>query len=235
MAGRSKKSWCVYMVRCSDGTLYCGATNDIASRIEAHDSGRGARYTRGRGPVHLVYRVPMPSRSAALREEARLKRLGRAEKQRVIAEAPFDIRRPGRIFRLRERWGDAMPKWDEIQKHANKIIAEGVKLLKSGMSEAEYIAEATAASARLHVTVRKDRFDTYKAMHDLGQKVHAAAAKSAGGEVKLTDPMLKLIKRVNSLERDAKAAEAKIAKLTVTKKGGAKPKRARRSSGNRPS
>ena len=210
------------MVRCADGTLYCGSTNDIVSRIEAHDSGRGARYTRGRGPVHLVYRVPMPSRSAALREEARLKKFGRARKERLIAEAPFDIRMPGRIFRLRERWGDAMPKWDEIHKHANKIIAEGVKLLKSGMSEAEYIAEATAASARLHVTVRKSRFDMYKALHDLGQRVHDAAAKSAGGEVRLTEPMQKLIKRVNSLERDAKAAEARISKLSITKKGSAK-------------
>ena len=115
-----------------------------------------------------------------------------------------------------------MPKWDEVQKHANKIIAEGVKLLKSGMSEAEYIAEATAASARLHVTVRKSRFDMYKVLHDLGQRVHAAAAKSAGGEVRLTEPMQKLIKRVNSLERDAKAAEARISKLSITKKGSAK-------------
>ncbi len=222
MAGKPKKSWCVYMVRCVGGTLYCGSTNDIASRIAAHNSGRGARYTRGRGPVHLVYRAPKSSRSAALREEARLKKLSKAEKQRLITEAPFDFRMPGRIFRLRGRWGDAMPKWDEIQKHANRIIAEGVKLLKSGMSEAEYIAEATAASARLHVTVRKSRFDMYKALHDLGQKVHDAAAKSAGGEVKLTEPMLKLMKRVDSLERDAKAAEARISKLSITKRGSAK-------------
>jgi len=230
MAGKPKKSWCVYMVRCVGGTLYCGSTNDIASRIEAHNSGRGARYTRGRGPVHLVYRVPMPSRSAALRKEARLKRLGRAQKQRLIDEAPFDIRMPGRIFRLRERWEDAMPKWDEIHKHANKIIAEGVKLLKSGMSEAEYIAEATAASTRLHVTVRRSRFDMYKAMHDLGQKVYDVAAKSAGNEVKLTEPMLKLMKRVDSLERDAKTAETRISKLSITKRGSAKKRACHRRS-----
>ena len=73
-------SWWVYLVRCADDTLYCGATNDLRARIAAHDAGRGARYTRGRGPVELLFKRRMGSRSAALIEEARIKRLPRAEK-----------------------------------------------------------------------------------------------------------------------------------------------------------
>ena len=120
-----------------------------------------------------------------------------------------------------------MPKWDEIQKHASRIISEGVKLLKSGMSEAEYIAEATAESAKLHVTVRRNRFDMYKALHDLGQKVFDAASKGPSAhDFKLTDAMTKLISKVNALEGEAKKAEAKISKLSITKKGVQKSKKA---------
>ena len=75
-----KKIWHVYLLRCADGSLYCGATNDLEVRIEAHGSGRGARYTRGRGPFELVFKKRMGGRSAALKEEARIKALTRAEK-----------------------------------------------------------------------------------------------------------------------------------------------------------
>jgi putative endonuclease len=72
--------WTVYMLRCSDGSLYTGITNDLARRVKQHLAGTGAAYTRPRRPVRVVYREPARSRSAALRREAALKRLTRAQK-----------------------------------------------------------------------------------------------------------------------------------------------------------
>lgn len=72
--------WFVYVVQCADDSLYCGITNDLERRMVAHDAGRGARYTRGRGPVRLLDSVgPMP-RGDALRLEARVKRARRTAK-----------------------------------------------------------------------------------------------------------------------------------------------------------
>jgi putative endonuclease len=72
--------WCVYLLRCGDGTLYAGITNDLCKRLGAHRNGRGARYTRGRGPLTLVHEEPARSKSAALRREHQLKRMRRREK-----------------------------------------------------------------------------------------------------------------------------------------------------------
>ena len=73
-------SYWVYILRCGDGTLYTGSTKDIERRLALHASGRGAKYTRGRGPLTLVYREECPDKSAALRREAAIKRLPRQEK-----------------------------------------------------------------------------------------------------------------------------------------------------------
>ena len=78
--------WCVYVLRCADGTLYTGATNDLAARLARHASGRGARYTRGRGPLEVALVLPARGRSAALRREAKVKRMPREEKLRLIGE-----------------------------------------------------------------------------------------------------------------------------------------------------
>lgn len=75
----------VYMLECADGTLYTGWTNDLTARLAAHNSGRGAKYTRGRGPVRLAFSEVFASRSEALGYEAALKKLSRTEKQNLIA------------------------------------------------------------------------------------------------------------------------------------------------------
>ncbi|MBL8923400.1 MAG: GIY-YIG nuclease family protein [Myxococcaceae bacterium] len=72
--------WFVYIVRCRDGTLYTGATNDLARRVAAHSAGKGARYTRSRAPVVLVWSRRKRDKPSALREEYRVKQLSRAEK-----------------------------------------------------------------------------------------------------------------------------------------------------------
>ena len=76
--------WYVYILRCGDGTLYTGITDNIPRRLAAHRSGKGAKYTRGRGPLELVYQEQVPDKSAALRREIEIKRLRRAEKEQLI-------------------------------------------------------------------------------------------------------------------------------------------------------
>jgi putative endonuclease len=84
----------VYLLRCADDTLYCGWTADMDRRLAAHRSGAASRYTRSRRPVQLAVMIPVADRSAALREEARIKRLSRAAKLELIAAHP--ARGPGR-------------------------------------------------------------------------------------------------------------------------------------------
>jgi putative endonuclease len=73
-----------YFVRCADGTLYAGYARDVREREKAHNNGRGARYTRSRRPVTLVYTEAFRSKGKALRREYQLKQLTRAEKERLI-------------------------------------------------------------------------------------------------------------------------------------------------------
>src|SRR5512146_2431250 len=87
--------WAVYMLRCGDGSLYTGATNDLQARVAKHGAGKGAAYTRSRLPVALVFHEPAADRSAALRREAALKKLSRAQKLELVATLPRR-RRPRR-------------------------------------------------------------------------------------------------------------------------------------------
>jgi len=79
-------AWFVYMLRCRDGSLYTGYTDDVWRRLETHRSGKGAKYTRSRLPVTLVYQEELPDKSAALKREAAIKRLTRREKLQLIEE-----------------------------------------------------------------------------------------------------------------------------------------------------
>ena len=73
-----------YILRCADNTLYTGWTTDLKARVEAHNAGTGAKYTRGRGPVELVYEESHPDKSTALQREHALKKLSRKEKLALI-------------------------------------------------------------------------------------------------------------------------------------------------------
>jgi putative endonuclease len=79
---------CVYLLSCADGSLYCGWTTDLRRRLAAHGAGTASRYTRSRLPVELLLEIPVADRSAALREEARIKRLPRAAKLRLVQGTP---------------------------------------------------------------------------------------------------------------------------------------------------
>lgn len=74
----------VYILRCADGTLYTGSTTDLDRRLAVHNSGKGAKYTRSRRPVELIYHEELENWSAALRREAAIKKLTREEKLGLV-------------------------------------------------------------------------------------------------------------------------------------------------------
>lgn len=81
-----EKKWCVYILRCGDGSLYTGITNDLSHRLAMHREGKGAKYTKGRSPLTLIYHKTCADHSEALREEYRIKQLKRAEKMQLCEE-----------------------------------------------------------------------------------------------------------------------------------------------------
>ena len=78
--------WKLYILRCGDGTLYTGITTDVARRLEAHRTGKGAKYTRGRGPLELVYTETCANHSEALKRELKVKAMTREEKEALIGK-----------------------------------------------------------------------------------------------------------------------------------------------------
>ncbi|HEY4485401.1 MAG TPA: GIY-YIG nuclease family protein [Nitrospiria bacterium] len=78
-------SWVLYILQCSDGTLYTGITNDLERRLSRHGEGRASRYTRSRLPVQLVYRESVKGRSQALRRECSIKAMSRRQKKSLIS------------------------------------------------------------------------------------------------------------------------------------------------------
>ncbi len=82
-----ENNWYLYILRCKDNTLYTGITTDVEKRLEAHRNGKGAKYTRGRTPLELVYREACESHSHALKRELAVKALTRGEKEILIQSA----------------------------------------------------------------------------------------------------------------------------------------------------
>ena len=79
-----EKKWYLYILRCGDGSLYTGITTDVEARLAQHRAGKGAKYTRGRGPLEVVYTEECEDHSAALKRELAVKALPREEKERMI-------------------------------------------------------------------------------------------------------------------------------------------------------
>lgn len=77
-----------YLLECSDHSFYCGWTNDLDKRVMAHNSGNGAKYTKSRRPVALVYYETYETKEAAMKREAAIKRMSRREKERLISSGP---------------------------------------------------------------------------------------------------------------------------------------------------
>jgi putative endonuclease len=96
VASKTVERWFVYLARCSDGSLYTGIARDVHARLAQHDAGKGARYTRGRGPLVLCAVRRCTSKGDALRLELGIKRLTRAEKEQLIG--------PRRLASFARRW-----------------------------------------------------------------------------------------------------------------------------------
>ena len=80
----TEKKWFLYILRCGDGSLYTGITTDVEARLAQHRAGKGAKYTRGRGPLEVVYTEECGDHSMALKRELAVKSLPREEKERMI-------------------------------------------------------------------------------------------------------------------------------------------------------
>jgi predicted GIY-YIG superfamily endonuclease len=90
MAEPTQKQWFFYLARCSDGSLYSGIAVDPVKRMEVHNAGKGARYTRSRLPVEMVYSEPLPDQSSALKREAVVRKWSRKKKESLIAGSLSD-------------------------------------------------------------------------------------------------------------------------------------------------
>ncbi|MFA5357847.1 MAG: GIY-YIG nuclease family protein [archaeon] len=77
----------VYLLRCADNTYYCGYTGDLEKRLFTHNAGRGGKYTRARLPVELIYSEKLPTRSAAMKKEAAVKKLSREKKEALFKKS----------------------------------------------------------------------------------------------------------------------------------------------------
>ena len=82
-------AWYIYMARCADGSFYTGVARNVSNRMAQHNSGKGAKYTRGRLPAELVYVEKSVDRSSALRREYQIKRMDSTEKRRLIEAQPL--------------------------------------------------------------------------------------------------------------------------------------------------
>ena len=101
------KPWYLYIVLCNDSSLYTGITTNIKRRIKQHNTGQGAKYTRGRGPVELVHLRQYDNRSDASKEESKIKKLKRKQKLEIIKKFAL----PGELVKLTGRTTRTMPKY----------------------------------------------------------------------------------------------------------------------------
>ncbi len=86
------KPWFVYLVRCRDGSIYTGITDNVNARIEKHNSGRGAKYTAQRGPVSLLYSEMLADQGSAMRRESQIKKWGKAQKESLAQSSGAIVR-----------------------------------------------------------------------------------------------------------------------------------------------
>jgi hypothetical protein len=121
-----------------------------------------------------------------------------------------------------------MPSWEEIQGHAKRMIDEGLRILRTGMTEASYLADVTAKAANLEVTLRRNRLERYKAVHEIGKFVcEEVEFDHTKDSVRLTSHIKKKMEQVIALDEEAKQFEAQIAQLTIIRKDEAKQLRAK--------
>jgi predicted GIY-YIG superfamily endonuclease/nucleoid DNA-binding protein len=133
-------SWFVYILRCSDNSLYCGTTTDLTRRVEAHNAGTGARYTRSKLPVRLVWFAQTRSKSDAFREEFRIKRLQKNKKELLaagqeISTLKTQISQGGRSMTKAEIVAKLAEEAKVTKKVAAAMLDSLVKTLQAGLKD----------------------------------------------------------------------------------------------------
>lgn len=117
--------WWVYILGCSDRTLYTGISNDLEARLAAHREGSGSKYTRARRPVRLLYREPHPDRSSAAKRESAIKKLSRSEKLALIRSSRSERLAAQPAHRLGEDLGrphGLLERHPALAKPANRMV-----------------------------------------------------------------------------------------------------------------
>jgi uncharacterized protein (TIGR02453 family) len=193
-------TWTVYLVRCRDGSLYTGIARDAVRRVEAHNSGRGAAYTRARRPVTLVHQEPAPDRASALRREWAIKQLSREEKEamvkhqassggRTAATEPFTGFRPRalRFFRAltrrnRKPWFEANRAVYELE--VRRPLLALVEELDVALARfaPEIVGDPRRSVFRIHRDVRFSKDKSPYKTHAACWFYHADAGRGVGGE-----------------------------------------------------
>ncbi len=166
----SEKKWIVYIVRCSDNSLYCGITNDLNNRLKSHNSGKGAKYTRSRRPVKLVGVSPKITKSEALRLEYRIKLLPTDKK---ITEL---TRKENEMAILKKDLNALQKEIKALGKKMDKLIAAAGKI------EKPKVAKKTISKPVKARTTKKS-------------PAKKAPAKKGAAKPTATDQVLKIINR----------------------------------------
>lgn len=112
-----------------------------------------------------------------------------------------------------------MPNWENMQNNARRLIGDGIEILRAGAHEAAFLAGTTASAAKLHMTIRRNRLEIYRELHDLGGLVFdALSSKPTPGSLPITEEMRALVKRARELGEEARQAEKELDAFTIVKK-----------------
>lgn len=111
-----------------------------------------------------------------------------------------------------------MPHWEEMQVKAKVLIEEALKILKSGMTEAEFLAGTTASAARLHMVIKRSRIEKYRLLHELGELVFEKAGTGQAAGIEPTKRMKDIIDQAKGLDKTIDESEKKLNKFSIVKK-----------------
>ena len=150
------KDWVVYLIRCSDGSLYCGITNNLQKRLKEHDSGKGAKYTRSRRPVELVAASSKMSKSDALKFEYRVKQLPSGKKVIQLIEGEEEA------MKIKKELDKVSKEMQTITRMLAKLVVDADQLQKAKpkASKTKAVKKAPAKKSTVRTAAKTSAADT---------------------------------------------------------------------------